>query len=215
MSLASFAVVYGYLLGVAAPITDEPVWPAVLINIALFTVFALHHSLMARTGAKAWITRTIPGDLERSAYVWVASLMFLAVCWLWQPLPGAAWIITGPLTWVMFATQLAGLLLTERAARFIGVWELAGVRQVSRNQAVEFKVTGPFGLVRHPIYLGWVLIVFAAPAMTYSRLLFAVVSTAYLVVAIPWEEASLVAAFGEKYRAYQRQVRSRLLPGVW
>ncbi len=215
VSLASFAVVYGYLLRVAAPITDEPVWPAVLINIALFTVFALHHSLMARTGAKAWITRTIPGDLERSAYVWVASLMFLAVCWLWQPLPGAAWIITGPLTWVMFATQLAGLLLTERAARFIGVWELAGVRQVSRNQAVEFKVTGPFGLVRHPIYLGWVLIVFAAPAMTYSRLLFAVVSTAYLVVAIPWEEASLVAAFGEKYRAYQRQVRSRLLPGVW
>ena len=166
VSLASFAVVYGYLLRVAAPITDEPVWPAVLINIALFTVFALHHSLMARTGAKAWITRTIPGDLERSAYVWVASLMFLAVCWLWQPLPGAAWIITGPLTWVMFATQLAGLLLTERAARFIGVWELAGVRQVSRNQAVEFKVTGPFGLVRHPIYLGWVLIVFAAPATT-------------------------------------------------
>ena len=147
--------------------------------------------------------------------MWVASLMFLAVCWLWQPLPGAAWTITGPLSWVMFATQIAGILLTERAARFIGVWELAGVRQVSRNQAVEFKVTGPFGLVRHPIYLGWVLIVFAAPAMTYSRLLFAVVSTAYLVAAIPWEEASLVEAFGEKYLAYQRRVRSRLLPGVW
>ncbi len=215
VSLASFAVVYGYRLGVAAPVTDEPVWPAVLINIALFTAFALHHSIMARTGAKAWLTRTIASDLERSTYVWVASLMFLAVCWLWQPLPGTAWIITGPLAWLMFAVQIGGIVLTERAARFIGVWELAGVRPPSHSQVVEFRVTGPFGLVRHPIYLGWVLIVFAAPAMTYSRLLFAVVSTAYLVAAIPWEEASLVETFGEKYRAYQRAVRSRLLPGLW
>jgi len=215
VSLASFVVVYGYRLRVPGPVTAGPVWPAVLANIALFTAFALHHSIMARTGAKAWIMRTIPTELERSAYVWVASLMFLAVCWLWQPLPGAAWMISGPLTWLMFAIQFAGVLLTERAARFIGVWELAGVRQARHDQVIEFKVTGPFGLVRHPIYLGWVLIVFAAPEMTYSRLLFAVVSTAYLVAAIPWEEASLVEAFGEKYRAYQRRVRSRLLPGIW
>ena len=80
---------------------------------------------------------------------------------------------------------------------------------------VAFKVAGPFGLVRHPIYLGWILIVFGAPLMTMSRLLFAVISSAYLVLAIPWEEASLVEAFGERYRAYQRQVRWRLVPGVW
>ena len=215
VSLASFAVVYGLELRLPAPDTAEPVWPAVLIDLALFTIFALHHSLMARTGAKAWLTRTVPADLERSVYVWIASLMFLAVCWFWQPLPGMAWTIGEPISRVMFALQDAGIILTERAARFIGVWELAGVRQARRDQPVEFKATGPFGIVRHPIYLGWLLVVFAAPEMTYSRLLFAVISSAYLVVAIPWEEASLVEAFGEKYRAYQRQVRSRLLPGIW
>ncbi len=215
VSLVSFVIVYGYQLRIPAPAAAEPVWPAVIINVALFTVFALHHSIMARTGAKAWITRTVPAELERSLYVWVASLMFLAACWLWQPLPGVAWTIPMPFKWAMFVVQLAGILLTEQAARFIGVWELAGVRQARHDQPVEFKVTGPFGLVRHPIYLGWVLIVFGAPEMTYSRLLFAVISTAYVVAAIPWEEASLVEAFGDKYRAYQRQVKSRLLPGVW
>lgn len=215
VSLASFAVVYGYLLRIPAPATDEPAWPAVLINVGLFTAFALHHSVMARTGAKAWITRHVPADLERSFYVWVASLLFLAVCWWWQPLPGVAWSVSGPSRWLTYSVQLAGLVLTERSARIVGIWELAGVRQARQEAPVEFKATGPFGLVRHPIYFGWVLLVFGVPDMTYSRLLFAVISTAYLVAAIPWEEASLVEAFGEKYRAYQRQVRSRLLPGIW
>ena len=214
LSLASFVIVYGARLAVPAS-PGEPVWPAVLIDVGLFSVFALHHSIMARTGAKAWLTRMVPADLERSLYVWIASLMFLAVCWLWRPLPGVAWSIGAPVNWGMFAIQLAGIALTERAARAIGVWELAGVRQARHDRPVEFKVTGPFGLVRHPIYLGWLLIVFGAPEMTNSRLLFAVISSAYLVVAIPWEEASLVEAFGDKYRAYQRQVRSRLVPGIW
>jgi protein-S-isoprenylcysteine O-methyltransferase Ste14 len=214
-SLASFVVVYGNLLGTPAPATDEPVWPAVLTNLTLFTLFALHHSIMARTGAKAWIGTIIPPDLERSAYVWIASLMFLAVCWLWLPLPGFAWEITGPLRWGMRGLQLLGLALTERAAREIGVWELAGVRQANRERPVEFKITGPFGLVRHPIYLGWVLLVFGTPEMTNSRLLFAAISTAYLVAAIPLEERSLIEAFGDKYRRYQQQVRSRMLPGIW
>lgn len=214
-SLASFAMVYGYLLRVPAPATGLAVWPALLINVSLFTVFALHHSIMARTGAKAWIGRIVSPGLERSTYVWIASLLFIAVCWLWQPVPGSAWIITGPLAWPMYTLQVAGLVLTGRASAIIGVWELAGVKQANQQRPVAFTASGPFALVRHPIYLGWVLIVFGAPAMPNSRLLFAVISTAYLVVAIPWEEASLVATFGEKYQTYQRQVRSRLLPGLW
>ncbi len=214
-SLLSFVVVYGNLLRIPAPATAAPIWPAVLFDLTLFTIFALHHSVMARTGAKAWISRIVSPELERSVYVWIASLLFIAVCWLWQPLPGIAWALEGPLRWLGFGVQLAGLALTERASGIVGVWELAGVRQARRDQPVEFKVTGPFGLVRHPIYFGWLLIVFGTPEMTCSRLLFAVVSSAYLVVAIPLEEASLVRAFGEKYRAYQRQVRSRLVPGVW
>lgn len=215
VSLASFVFVYGYQLRLPAPPSPEPVWPAVTTDVILFTFFALHHSVMARTGAKAWLTRRVPVELERSLYVWIASLLFLAVCWLWQPLPGVAWTIGGPWRWPMYLIPLTGIVLTEQASRFIGVWELAGVRQARRDQPVEFKVTGPFGLVRHPIYLGWVLMVFGVPDMTYSRLLFAVISTVYLVAAIPWEEASLVEAFGEKYRVYQRQVRSRLVPGIW
>ena len=215
VSLASFVYVYGYQLRGPAPPQSGPVWPAVAFNTFLFSLFALHHSVMARSGAKAWLTRTVPRELERSVYVWIASLLFLAVCWWWQPLPGVAWRIGGPWRWPAYGLALAGIALTARASRFIGVWELAGVRQARRDQPVEFTVTGPFGLVRHPIYLGWVLMVFGVPDMTCSRLLFAVISTAYLVAAIPWEEASLVEAFGEKYRAYQQQVRARLLPGIW
>ena len=215
LSLASFAVVYGIRLDVPAPSTGQQAWPAIAFNVVLFTVFALHHSLMARTGAKAWITRTVPAELERSLYVWVASLLFIAVCWFWQPLPGVAWAIDGPWRWVMWFLVATGVSMTARAASAIGVWELAGVRVPSADRPVEFKVTGLFGFVRHPIYLAWILMVFGMQRMTYSRLLFAAISTAYLVAAIPWEEASLVEAFGEKYRAYQRQVKSRLLPGIW
>jgi methanethiol S-methyltransferase len=110
---------------------------------------------------------------------------------------------------------LLGIVLTIAAARIVGVWELAGVQQPDHTKAIEFKAEGPFGLVRHPIYLGWVLMVFAIPTMTTAHLLFAVVSTAYLVAAIPWEEGLLVDTFGDKYRAYQRQMRWKLIPVVW
>ena len=214
LSLLSFGFVYGWRLRLPAP-TSASVWRDAAINVLLFTVFALHHSVMARTGAKAWLTRQVPPDLERSMYVWIASVLFLAVCWLWQPLPGVLWVTSGPLFWLLLAIQMSGVLLTLRAARIVGVWELAGVRQPDHTKPVDFRASGPFAIVRHPIYLGWLLIVFAAPVMTTSQLLFAVISSAYLVAAIPWEEASLVAAFGDKYRAYQREMPWRLIPRVW
>jgi protein-S-isoprenylcysteine O-methyltransferase Ste14 len=215
VSLVSFLVVYELRLGVPAAADGGSAMPAVLFNIALFTIFALHHSVMARSGAKAWITRIVPQDLERSVYVWIASLLFLAVCWLWKPLPGVVWTADGPLRVLLWFVQGVGVGLTLLAAGMISVFELAGVRQAHHQRPVEFKASGPFGLVRHPIYLGWMLLVFASTPMTASKLLFAVVSSAYLLVAIPWEEASLVDAFGEKYRSYQHQVKSRILPGVW
>jgi protein-S-isoprenylcysteine O-methyltransferase Ste14 len=215
LSLLSFGLVYGWRLRVAAPGDLQASWPDVLANIVLFTIFALHHSIMARMGAKAWIARLVPPDLERSLYVWIASLLFLAVCWLWQPLPGVVWEVRGVTGWILVAIQLGGVVLTLRAARLVGVWDLAGITQPDHTKPVEFRADGPFGIVRHPIYLGWVLMVFGAPVMTTGRLVFAVVSTAYLVVAIPLEEASLVAAFGERYRAYQRVMKWRLIPGLW
>jgi protein-S-isoprenylcysteine O-methyltransferase Ste14 len=216
LSLLSFVVAYGWRFGFAtAGGWDAAAWRDALDNLILFTIFALHHSLMARTGAKAWITKMVPAELERSIYVWIASVLFLGVCWLWQPLPGVAWSVPSPLSYGFSAIQLIGVFLTLQSARIVGIWDLAGVKPPNAHGDVEFKTVGPYGIVRHPIYLGWVLIVFAAPEMTTSRLLFAIVSTFYLVVAIPLEESSLVAAFGDKYRAYQRQLRWRLLPGIW
>ena len=169
---------------------------------------------MARTGAKAWITRIVPPDLERSVYVWIASLLFLAVCWMWQPLPGIIWQVRGP-GLALYAAQIFGVALTLRAAQIVGIWELSGVTQPDLTKPVEFKADGPFAIVRHPIYLGWVLMVFATPVMTTSRLLFAAISTLYLIAAIPLEERLLVENFGDKYRTYQRQMRWRLLPFIW
>ena len=214
LSLLSFGLVYGWRLRVPAPETGSTIRDTI-DNIVLFTVFALHHSIMARTGAKTWLTRVVPPDLERSVYVWIASVLFLAVCWMWQPLPGVVWSTSGALFWILLAIQMIGVAFTLRAAGVVGVWELAGVKQPDHSRPIDFRASGPFAIVRHPIYLGWVLIVFAAPVMTTSRLLFAVISSVYLIAAIPLEEASLLEAFPEQYGAYQRQMRWRLIPGVW
>lgn len=212
-ALLSFAVVYGWRLRIPAPPGDTALQDAAF-DVLLFTIFALHHSLMARTGAKAWITRIVRPDLERSIYVWIASVLFLAVCWWWRPVPGVIWQTIGPGI-MMYVLQLFGLAITIAAARIVGVWELAGVTQPDHLKPVQFKADGPFAIVRHPIYFGWVLLVFATPVMTMSRLVFAIVSTAYLVAAIPFEERSLLENYPDEYGAYQKQMRWRLVPFVW
>lgn len=213
LSLLSFAVVYGWRLRTPAPASDQAMRDAI-DNVILFSVFALHHSIMARTGAKAWMTRVLPPQLERSVYVWVASSLFLAVCWMWQPLPGVIWQARGPAV-VLYIAQAFGVALTIAAARIVGIWELAGVTQPDPAKPIEFRAEGPFAVVRHPIYLGWVLMVFAVPVMTTSRLLFAAISTGYLIAAIPLEERSLLTTHKAAYSAYQKQLRWRLVPFVW
>jgi methanethiol S-methyltransferase len=185
-------------------------------NIALFTLFAAHHSMMARSGAKAWITRALPPALERSAYVWVASALFIAVCALWQRVPGQVYMLSPPAAWLGWAVQGLGVVFTVAGGRVLDALDLAGIRQtLTPHASSPIRVVWPFTLVRHPIYLGWALIVFGTPVMTRDRLLWAVVSTFYLVIAIPWEERSLSAAAGPAYSAYQKQVRWRLVPGVY
>lgn len=213
LSLLSMPAMYIFRLRTPAP-DDGAVLRDVVANITLFTIFALHHSIMARSGAKSLIKRIVPADLERSVYVWIASLLFLGVCLMWQPLPGIVWQTHGPGLF-LYLVQLFGVALTIRAAQIVGVRELAGLRQPDPSRKVAFTTDGPFGIVRHPIYLGWVLMVFAFPVMTTSRLLFAVVSTVYLAIAIPLEEASLIAAHGDAYRDYQSRMRWRLIPGLW
>ena len=215
-SLGAFVVTYGITLGMPAAATAGSPWAAVLADVALFSVFALHHSVMARTGAKAWLTRRVPRELERSVYVWIASLLFLAGACSGSPCPGRCGAPTSAPSGCAARCSCSGAGSPCGRPACSIVLELAGIRQViGRPSAVPLSAEGPFGLVRHPIYLGWLLIVFGTPEMTMGRLVFAVTSSAYLVLAIPWEERSLVESFGETYRAYQRQVRWRLIPGVW
>jgi protein-S-isoprenylcysteine O-methyltransferase Ste14 len=208
---------YGVVLGDPTPAhTTSSLSLAVGINLVLFGLFAAHHSIFARGVTKRWIERIVPARMERSFYVWVASLLLIATWMLWRLVEGLLYDIDGFWKWPMYALQLAGVHLTVRAAGFLDALELAGIRQLQpRAREVVFRTDGPFGLVRHPIYLGWILMTFAAPAMTYNRLIFALITTGYLVVAIPWEERSLVTAFGDRYRTYQSLVKWRLIPGVW
>jgi protein-S-isoprenylcysteine O-methyltransferase Ste14 len=200
------------------PLTTAGALRAAAIDVALFTLFAAHHSLLARSRAKAWIQQRLPADLERSAYVWIASLLFVAVCTWWQPLAGTLYTLDGAARPVGWAVQLAGVAITIRTSRMLDVLDLSGVRQAQGGRSpsrVPLKVTGLYGLVRHPLYFGWALMVFGAPDMTSTRALFAVVSTGYLALAIPWEERSLLQTFGREYADYQRDVRWRLLPWIY
>lgn len=218
LSLTYFAYAYAVRFGRAAE-GDSVVRP-ILINAVLFTLFAVHHSVFARSGAKAWLRRRVHAAIERSVYVWAASLLFIAVCWGWQLVPGVAYTVPPPWSLTGYAVQGAGLLLTVKGSKVLDVLDLSGVRSVlepppSAARHVPLITTGVYGLVRHPIYLGWALLVFGAPHMTATRLVFAVISTLYLVVAIPWEERGLVREFGAPYEAYRRQVRWRMLPRLY
>jgi protein-S-isoprenylcysteine O-methyltransferase Ste14 len=187
-----------------------------LADVALFAVFALHHSLMARTGMKRALTASLPPALERSVYVWVASLLFVLTCWAWQPIPGVLYAIPPPWHLAGWAAQAFGVWLTLDAARAMDVLELAGIRQVYGSpRAVALKASGAYGIVRHPIYLGWVLVTFGIPVMTGTRFAFAIVSACYLVIAIPFEERTLRETLGEAYAAYARRVRWRIVPGLY
>ena len=189
---------------------------AVAVDVLLITGFALHHSVFARERVRARIARTVPPTLERSLYVWIASALFIAVCALWQPVPGVAWAAAAPLRWLLVAFQAAAVWLIARSAAMLDILELSGVRQLSPTpRAVVFKTSGPYGWMRHPIYTGWILFVFCVPTMTMTRLVFAVVSSAYLLIAIPFEERSLMATSAGSYDAYSRQVRWKLIPGLY
>ena len=242
LALGYFLYTYAFTFGETqqpSPAATPIVW-----NLGLFTAFALHHSVFARQRVREEVARIVPPSLERSFYVWVASALFIAVCALWQPVHGIAWQVPPPLGWLLYGVLMAGVWLSVRSAGVIDIWELAGVRQAitpnsqplrltnSQEPAVvtqdrigswstetvgswEFKTTGPYGLVRHPIYLGWFLMVFGVPIMTNTRLVFALVSCGYLLLAIPLEERSLRRASDGKYDEYIRAVRWKLIPGLY
>jgi methanethiol S-methyltransferase len=215
--VATLAVTLGtFYIGMGpAPVGANGAWAA-FVDVLLFSAFALHHSLFARPAVKRWLMRLVPAHLERSVYVWIASALLLAVVAGWQPLPGRAYRQSGWTAVPHWTIVLAGVWLTVRATRIIDALQLAGIRQgLGTTLNDRFQVVGPYHVVRHPIYLGWMLMVFGVPDMTWTRFAFAAISSAYLIVAIPFEERSLVEAFGREYVDYQRTVRWRVVPGLW
>jgi protein-S-isoprenylcysteine O-methyltransferase Ste14 len=227
LSLAYF--IYSYWLVFDTP-AEGPLRGGVVVwNVLLFSVFALHHSVFARERVRGLVTQVF-GRVERSFYVWIASLLFIAVCRLWLPLPGTVWEVSGAARIALLVLHVGGITFSVYSAAAIDVWELAGIRQLDPRlptpnsrplptpgfQGVfDFKTTGPYGLVRHPIYLGWFLIVFSVGTMTLTRFVFAVVSCAYLLVAIPFEERSLRKSSNGAYDRYMQQVPRKLIPGLY
>lgn len=211
LSLAACA--YAYVIVWASPATNALAWTPVAVNAALFTVFAFHHSLFARESIKRHVARVVPNRLLRSVYVWTASLLLLIVLAFWQPIAGEAYASTGWRAVAHAAAQLGGVWLIARSAATIDPLELAGIKPPSGRDSLQ--IAGPYRWVRHPLYLGWLLAVFGAAHMTADRFTFAAFTTAYLFVAIPWEERSLLRMFGEPYARYQRTVRWRIIPYVY
>jgi protein-S-isoprenylcysteine O-methyltransferase Ste14 len=222
---------YFYQVRLGTPQTAgeaSAVMRAVAINIALFGLFALHHSLLARPAVKRRLTTIVAPTLERPLYVWTASLLLAITCWFWQQIPGTWYVVGGPARWMLFGVQLAGLVLTGLATARIDAHELIGARRLTSHvprdpparparlsEPSPLQMGGPYGVVRHPIYLGWMMVVFGIPTMTFDRLLFAGLSTLYLFIAMPLEEQSLIETYGEPYRRYASEVRWRILPGIY
>jgi protein-S-isoprenylcysteine O-methyltransferase Ste14 len=214
LSLAACAYEYVFVWASPRPVSGR--WSpavAVAIDAALFGVFALHHSLFARESIKRRVARVVPDRLIRSVYVWTASLLLIVVLALWQPIAGHVYAVTGWRTMAHAAVQLGGLWLIARSVARIDPLELAGITPASGSDSLQ--IAGPYRWVRHPLYLGWLLAVFGAAVMTGDRFTFAAITTAYLLVAIPWEERSLRRIFGEPYARYQQTVRWRVVPYVY
>jgi protein-S-isoprenylcysteine O-methyltransferase Ste14 len=221
-SLLYFALRYGWHFDRVEPWSWAAGWRPLLVDVALFAVFAAHHSLFARLRLRTWIERRVPTGTERSVYVWIASLLFLILAAAWQSVPGLLWQASGPAAALMRTAQLAGAVLAVASARRLDALTLAGVRQAfSRRPSTADSPetvaldTGPYSLVRHPIYLGWFLMVWCSPLMNGTRFVFAAASCLYILVAIPFEERDLRRSFGAAYARYAARVKWKLVPGVY
>ena len=208
-------------IGVPKGIDTGPTGPfaqSMLINLALLGLFAVQHGVMARPGFKDWWTRIVPKPIERSTYVLISSLILLLLFREWRPMTGVIWDVEN----VLFSMALWGLFwlgfgLVLVSSFIIDHFDLFGLRQVVlyfQNKAYpppQFKVNSLYRFVRHPLLLGFIVAFWSTPVMTEGHLVFALATTAYILIGIQFEERDLVKAHGAPYVDYRRQV-GMLLP---
>jgi protein-S-isoprenylcysteine O-methyltransferase Ste14 len=223
--LLTFLYAIGFVSGLAVPRaidsgrSGSPA-AALAIDLLLLGLFAVQHSGMARPAFKRWWTRYVPAPIERSTYVLASSLALILLFWQWRTLPLPIWQVdSAPARWVLYALAAVGWLLVLSGTFVINHFDLFGLRQVwsyARGRGPQgeapFVTRAYYRIVRHPLMLGFLIAFWSTPDMTLGHLLFALMTTGYILVAVKLlEERDLVAQFGDTYRAYQRDV-PMLLP---
>ena len=218
LSLAAFLYAVGFIGDFLTPTRlDGPrqgsLTAALAIDAALLALFAVQHCGMARPGFKRWLTRFVPGPAERSTYVLLSSVALFVLFWQWRPLGGVLWEVQDEAARAaVFAAYAAGWLIVLVTTFLINHFDLFGLRQVwfhlrgEPYRPLGFVTPGPYRYVRHPLYVGWLLAFWSTPTMTAAHLLFALATTAYILIAIRFEERDLNAAHGPAYADYRRSV---------
>ena len=219
-ALASSYFLFSLLVTFARPAPDGPRLGPVLTNLLAYTAFGLHHSVFAREGVRAWVRQTVGPGVERTIYVWTASLLLALLCRIWVDVPGLLWDVSGHARWVFRAVQIGGALLLWRSVRQIDALELVGIRQAAPRKSpvaapTPLQVEGPYRIIRHPMHAGALLVIGALPTLTLTQATFAAASAVYVLAAIPFEERSLRRLAPDAYDSYARRVRWRLLPLVY
>ena len=191
---------------------------ALMIDVGLIVLFGLPHSVMARGWFKAWWTRIIPQEAERSTYVLQSSLLLLLIFWLWQPIPTMIWSVEGGYgRYVLQAIHGLGWIIAILATFLINHFELTGLKHVFHNlrgtESASSRFVTPFlyKLVRHPLQLGLLIAFWATPEMSVGHFIFAATMTVYILIGLHFEEQDLQKQFGPEYVAYQRTT-PKLLP---
>ena len=190
-----------------------PLTEALLINAALLTLFAVQHSTMARPWFKKMWTRVVPKQIERSTYVLLSSLALILLFVLWEPIGGVVWKVEQPaLRAVLYGLFGLGFLLVLVSTFLINHFDLFGLRQVylylrgKEYTQLRFGTPVLYRHVRHPLYLGWLFAFWATPTMTIAHLVFALATTAYIFLAIQFEEKDLTDLYGDVYTRYKKTV---------
>lgn len=219
----TFLYAIGFVSDLVVPKTIDsgapaPFSQALIINLGLMALFAVQHSVMARKEFKRWWTQFVPVSVERTTYVLFASLTLALLLWQWRPIPTVVWQIANPsLATSVTVLSFVGWTVVLTSTFLINHFELFGLQQVATNllgqnvPAPRFRTPLYYKFVRHPIYLGFVIAFWSTPTMTLGHLLFAAVTTAYIVIGATLEERDLIAVFGNEYRDYRKRV-AMLIP---